>query len=242
MEGGKPAALLDLEGIAVRPGGGFWLASEGNPERKEGSTESLLIRIDAKGEIEEEISLPDSLKAGATRFGYEGVTVTGSGDTETVWLAVQREWKDDPKGLVKLAAYSPAAKEWGFVHYPLEPAERGWVGLSEITAAGPDRLIVLERDNQIGGAAAVKRLSSVSLVGIKPAPAGQPPLPRVEKTLLRDLLDDLRRGNGAVIEKVEGFALMADGQAFIVTDNDGVDGSSGETQFVRLGKLAVPKM
>ena len=146
---GKPAELLDLEGIALASDGGFWLASEGNPEREKNKTQSTLIKVDAAGKIIEEIALPETLAANATRFGFEGVTVTGSGADETVWLAVQREWKDDPKGLTKLLAYKPADKSWGAVHYPLDKAEKGWVGLSEITAV-PGGLIVIERDNQVG--------------------------------------------------------------------------------------------
>jgi hypothetical protein len=91
---GKPAAQLDLEGVAARPAGGFWLASEENPERKDNPTESLLIRVSARGDIEEEISLPDTVKSGATRFGFEGVAVTGQGDTETVWL----DWRSSASG------------------------------------------------------------------------------------------------------------------------------------------------
>jgi hypothetical protein len=233
---GKPAAQLDLEGVAARPAGGFWLASEGNPERKDNPTENLLIRASSTGEIEEEIALPDSVKAGATRFGFEGVAVTGRGDTESVWLALQREWKDDAKRLVKIAVYKPATKSWGFLHYPIEAASTGWIGLSEITPTGADTFTLLERDNQIRDAAKVKRLCAISVAGITPAEAGQP-IPVVKKTLLRDLIDDLRSPKGTVIEKVEGFAINGRGEAFAVTDNDGVDGSSGETQFLRLGKL-----
>ena len=73
-------------------------------------------------------------------------------------MAVQREWKDDPKGKAKLVVYDPADKSWGFVHYPLEtPAGEGWVGLSEITALGGDRFALIERDNQPGAAAAIKK-------------------------------------------------------------------------------------
>jgi hypothetical protein len=39
---------------------------------------------------------------------------------------------------------------------------------------------------------------------------------------------------------VEGFAIDKDGHAFIITDNDGVDDHSGETQFISLGKLNLP--
>ena len=75
---GKPASY-DLEGIATRPGGGFWLASEGAPERKEKPTQNLLLRASAKGEIEEEIALPEEFAAKAANQGYEGVAVTGAG-------------------------------------------------------------------------------------------------------------------------------------------------------------------
>jgi hypothetical protein len=51
-------------------------------------------------------------------------------------MAVQREWKDDPKGMVKLVSYNTAEETWGAVHYPLDaPGEGAWMGLSEITAA-----------------------------------------------------------------------------------------------------------
>ncbi|SHF25628.1 Esterase-like activity of phytase [Kaistia soli DSM 19436] len=235
---GKPAENLDLEGIALAADGGFWLASEGNPEREKNKTQSKLIHTDATGAILEEIILPEALAANATRFGFEGVTVTGSGDDETLWLAVQREWKDDPKGYTKLLAYKPAAKSWGAVHYPLDKAAKGWVGLSEITAV-PGGLVVIERDNQIGRDAAIKKLAFVPLAGVTPAPLGGD-LPKVTKQDLVDLLPALAAPKGYVLDKVESFAIDADGNAFAVTDNDGVDDHSGETQFLRLGKLALP--
>ena len=43
--------------------------------------------------------------------------------------------------------------------------------------------------------------------------------------------------NGYVVDKVEGFTIDADGDAYVVTDNDGVDDSSGETLFLRLGNM-----
>jgi len=229
---GAAAEKLDLEGIATAGDGGFWLASEGNPAK---GLRNLLLRVDAKGAIQEEVALPPSLEEGAKNYGFEGVTVTGKGADETVWLAVQREWADDRKGFVKLLAYMPATKSWGAVHYPLDKAEDGWIGLSEITASG-DRVVVIERDNQIADKARVKKLYAIALADMKPAPLGSE-LPVVGKTLLRDLLPDLKAPKGYVLDKVEGFAIDVAGEAFIVTDNDGVDDSSGETQFFRLGAL-----
>ncbi|HWJ73374.1 MAG TPA: esterase-like activity of phytase family protein [Kaistia sp.] len=235
---GKPAENLDLEGIALAADGGFWLASEGNPEPEKNKTQSMLYRTDAKGAILEEIALPAALAANATRFGFEGVAVTGSGADTTVWLAVQREWKDDPKGFTKLLAYKPATKEWAAALYPLDTSEKGWVGLSELTAV-PGGLMAIERDNQIGRDAKIKKLTFVSLDDVTPAPLGGD-LPKVEKKDLADLLPALAAPKGYVLDKVESFAIDAGGNAFVITDNDGVDDHSGETQFLRLGKFALP--
>ncbi|MCZ7599923.1 MAG: esterase-like activity of phytase family protein [Gammaproteobacteria bacterium] len=72
-----------------------------------------------------------------------------------------------PEGHGQLLAYKPADKSWGAVRYPLDKPETGWIGLSEITATA-DGLILVERDNQVGGSARVK-LTYVSLAGIAPA-------------------------------------------------------------------------
>ncbi|MCB5173762.1 esterase-like activity of phytase family protein [Microvirga lenta] len=229
---GAAAEKLDLEGIATASDGGFWLASEGNPKKE---MRNLLVKVDAKGAIQEEVTLPAGLEEGAQNYGFEGVTVTGSGADETVWLAVQREWADDGKGMVKLLAYKPADKSWSAVRYPLDKTDAGWIGLSEITAAG-DRVIIIERDNQIAANAKVKKLYAVSMADMKPVALGGE-LPVVKKTELRDLLPDLKAPKGYVLDKVEGFTIDASGNAYAVTDNDGVDDSSGETLFLNLGKL-----
>ncbi len=61
--------------------------------------------------------------------------------------------------------------------------------------------------------------------------------PVLSKTFVRDLVPDLKSGNGFVLEKVEGLAMLANRDAIIVTDNGGVDDTSGETQFLNLGEL-----
>ncbi|PIO97084.1 esterase-like activity of phytase family protein [Pleomorphomonas carboxyditropha] len=229
---GAAAEGLDLEGIATRADGGFWLASEGNPKK---DVKNLLLKVAADGAILEEIELPEDLVKGATNYGFEGVTTVGSGDDEVVWLAIQRAWADDAPDETKLVAYTPASKSWGAVRYPLDKAAGGaWIGLSEITAAG-DRFVLIERDNQIGGKAALKALTTVDAAAMKPAALGGD-LPLVAKTVARDLIPDLEAFNGYVVDKVEGFAIDAAGDAYAVTDNDGVDDSSGETLFLKLGK------
>lgn len=232
--GKYPAQKLDLEGIATDGEGGFWLATEGNSEKL---TPHGILHVDKDAKIDKEIGLPAELLAGETRFGLEGITTIGSGDDLTLVAAVQREWKDDPKGQVKLVAYKPESKEWSAVRYPLENADKGWTGLSEITAHD-GKLYVIERDNLIGEEAKVKRIYSVALEAFKPAKLGGE-LPVVEKTLVRDVLPDLKSAtNGYVVDKLEGFTIDKDGTAFIVTDNDGVDDSSGETLFLKLGNIS----
>jgi hypothetical protein len=233
MKDGAAVEKLDLEGIAARPDSGFWLASEGNPKKE---MANRLLRVSAEGIVEEDIALPDAIAAGATASGFEGVAVEGTGADETVWIAVQREWADDEKGFVKLLAYKPGSGEWGVVRYPLDPAGEGWVGLSEITALGGGRFAIVERDNLIGEAAKLKALTTVSLADIAPAAPGAE-APTVEKKAVRDFLDDLKCANGYVVDKVEGFAVDVEGTAYMMTDNDGVDDSSGETLFFNLGKL-----
>ena len=50
-------------------------------------------------------------------------------------------------------------------------------------------------------------------------------------------MPDLRAPGGPVPEKIEGLAVLADGNLLIVNDNDGVNDNSGETQLLELGRL-----
>ena len=226
--GGDAAQKLDIEGIAPDGKGGFWLASEGRSDRL---IPHAIYHVNDKGEIKSEIALPEGLLANEIRFGFEGITVAG----DWLWMAVQREWKDDPKGMVKLVAYNTAEKTWGAVHYPLDTPSNGWMGLSEITLHG-DWVYVIERDNQIAGSADTKKLYRVAASQMVPAEIGTE-LPVVTKELVYDFLPDLMVLNGYAMDKVEGFAIDAAGIGWVVTDNDGVDDASGETLFWSIGTV-----
>ena len=225
---GQPAQLIDLEGIVADGKGGFWLASEGNAAKL---VPHALYNVNGKGEIKKQIAFPAELLAHETRFGAEGVTLIG----DTLWIAVQRPWKDDPKTAVKLLAYNTRTKEWGAVRYPLETAESGWVGLSEIVVHG-DHVYIIERDNQIGDNAKLKKLFRVAVSELVPAPLGGD-LPTVTKEEVRDFIPDLKATGGYVVGKIEGFTVDASGTGYAVTDNDGVDDSNGETLFFSTGKM-----
>lgn len=115
------------------------------------------------------------------------------------------------------------------MHYLKAKPATGWVGLSEIVAHG-DWVYVLERDNQVGGAAVTKKVYRVPLAEMVPAPLGGA-LPVVTKEEVRDLIPDLKSTGGYVLDKVEGLAIMEDGTVWVSTDNDGVDDHSGETML-----------
>ncbi|ETX27769.1 esterase-like activity of phytase family protein [Roseivivax isoporae] len=217
---GMPAQKLDMEGITHDGAGGFWVASEGRTDRL---VPHALYRIDAEGEIVEEVALPASLLAHETRYGFEGITRIG----DVLWMAVQREWADDPENMVKLLAYDTATSTWGGVHYEKAAPETGWVGLSEIVAQG-DWVYVVERDNQIGAAAVTKKVYRIPASEMQAAPLDGA-LPVVSKEEVRDLVPDLAAWNGYIVDKVEGLAFTGDGRMWVSTDNDGVDDSSGET-------------
>ncbi len=233
---------IDPEGVALRPNGGFWVASEGNtPPDVPGIINDQLLQVAANGVVEKEILLPASLRANPFRFGFEGVTnfVDDEGN-ETVYVCLQRPWSDDPAGFTKIAKYDVASEEWTFALYPLDAATSpypgtNWVGLSEITALDANTLLILERDNQAGTDARIKRLYLVDMSDVAFLPHGEE-LEKVEKSLLRDILPDMEAPNGFVLEKVEGVAVLSNGDVYIAVDNDGTT-VFGENQLINLGDI-----
>jgi hypothetical protein len=232
---GQPVGY-DGEGIAARRGGGYWVAAEGDGK----NLPNLLVEVTASGAVVREVPLPATVAATATSNGFEGVTVTGRGANEQVWVAVQREWKSDTPGQVTLARFTPATGEWGFVAYPLDAAPSGaWIGLSEVTALNDRTLLVLERDNQRGTAATTKKVYRVDIATTTPATADEPK-PLVAKTLAHDLLPALTAGGAAAHDKPEGLAVLGEGRSrrlVGVVDNDGVEDAPGESVFLRLGRI-----
>lgn len=227
--GGDAAQKLDLEGITLDGEGGFWVASEGRSDKL---TPHALYRVDADGKIVEEVAFPEALLPNEIRYGAEGVTKVG----DTLWVAIQREWKDDPAGQVKLLGYNTKEKTWSAVRYPLEAAAEGaWNGLSEITAHG-DYVYIVERDNQIALKAALKKLYRVPVAALVGAEIGGE-LPVVTKEEVRNFIPDLASNNGYVVDKLESFAIDAAGTGYVITDNDGVADSSGETFFWSVGTI-----
>ncbi|MFC4126080.1 esterase-like activity of phytase family protein [Nocardia rhizosphaerae] len=230
-ENGKPVEL-DIEGLSARADGGFYLAVEG----KEGPGNEL-IQVSADGAIDKRVALPAEIAAGLGKQGLEGVAVQGSGDSEAVWVVLQREVKGDPDGVARIGKYLPASGEWQWYGYQLErtTTEGDWIGLSEIVVDG-DSLLIVERDKLSGPAATVKAVYRVRIPG-EAGVRGTAAPTVLDKQLALDLIPELAAGNGWVQEKVEGMAI-AGGKLYVVTDNDGVEDNTGETVLLR---LAVPE-
>jgi len=235
------ASDLDLEGIAVAPDGSFWLGSEGgNP----GSRENLVLQVNpATGAVLSEIALPAEMVDERRSNGIEGIAVTGPAGAELVYVAIQRAWPsegDTDKVNTKIGRYDVASGEWGFVHYPLEAeGGGGWIGLSEITALPGGNFAVIERDKGWGPTtglnAELKSLFEIDLASAEfrsfDDPAG---LVLIDKSEYFDVLPLLEKNSVWTAEKLEGFAVTADGREFVVTDNDGVDEAPGETVFLQI--------
>ncbi|WP_135452775.1 esterase-like activity of phytase family protein [Mycobacterium sp. DL99] len=226
-EDGKPVTL-DAEGVSARPDGGFVLAVEG-----EDGPGNQLIYVAADGKIEKRVPLPKDIAAQLGSNGLEGVAVDG----DSVWVALQRELKFDPKGVVRIGRYTPGGDKWEWFGYQLDStsAEDDWIGISEISVHDGE-LLVLERDKLNGPEARVKALYRVTIPEGAAAAADQ--LRVLPKTLARNLLPDLQATNGYAQEKVEGVAIAGNQNLYVVTDNDGLDDANGETVFLDLGPVA----
>jgi phytase-like protein len=241
----------DAEGITAAPDGTLWIASEGD----DAGRPNLLVQTDAAGQVLREVGLPaviEACRAASTHratlaSGFEGITATPLLGSYVLLVPQQRGWDyttpecegkdDDPldanpaePSQTRIWIYDPVHELWTFVAYELEPvpADASWVGLSEISAV-PGGFVLIERDNRSGDFAVIKRLVHVGLGDLLDG--------RVQRGDKRafDLIPALAQARGWLSDKPEGFAVSGDGSSFVVTDNDGVDGWSGETSFLSLG-------
>lgn len=162
------------------------------------------------------------------RFGFEGVAENG----DYVVVVVQRAWGEDHP---RIAVYNQESDAWKYAYYPLDAVESqygGWIGLSDIAPVGNGNFLVLERDNQGGPDAAVKRIYQINLGDFMWEDGAV-----LEKVLVKDIMEDLMMTKGSIIEKVEGLTVTSSGSMWINTDNDGVDDNSGEQVLMHIGEF-----
>jgi hypothetical protein len=222
-KGGAPAGY-DAEGLVARRNGGYWLAVEGTGA---GQDPNLLVRLNSRAQVQEEIPLPADVAGAITSNGLEGIAEVGT----SVWVAVQRAIAGDPANTARIGRYDTVTKSWSWLLYPLDVAPTGWVGLSELVAVDANTFAVIERDNQRGPLAAVKKVATFDV------PKSWTGTPAVRKRVVKDLLPLLKADGGWVQDKVEGLAVAGNGRTYAVTDNDGIDEATGETVFLNLGRL-----
>jgi len=226
---------IDQEGIAADGKGNFYIASEGKGTIGDIDEPfkyfNYILKVNTAGVIQKVISLPAEFNAIQLRFGLEGVAYHPDG---YLIACLQRAWSgfDGPA----ILAYDLENDEWlGHVIYPLDDATSqagGWVGLSDITYTGEGMIFyVLERDNQGGLDAAVKKIYSIDLADVEFTTNET-----ITKTEVADLMDVYVANGALMMEKIEGLTYTANG-IWIINDNDGVDDNNGETQLLNLGQL-----
>ncbi len=215
---------------------GWWLASEGNAAFGESSYQpNLLVQVDATGAVLRELKLPaaiDSPEGGTIRSnGFEGVAVSADGNY--LVAPIQRQYAGEDPVLTRIAQADlrtiacdglDCTADWQLFRYPLDPTDSSsnWVGLSELISIGPKAYAVLERDKELGGRQNLKKVYAFSLAGLSDGDT-------VTKVELADLLDEF-----APYEKVEGLALMPNGDVWAGLDNDGGEVAS---VLVNLGRV-----
>jgi Esterase-like activity of phytase len=202
---------------------------------------------------------------GSLGSGFEGLDIAPKeGGGYLIYAAQQRGWNytttpacdaldDDPVDAGNLAepnqtriwVFDPSVANndlaWSSVSYQFQarPVNAAWIGLSEITYT-PGGWILIERDNLTGTfdspAGADTPNGYKTLVRVPLDPGGDNAYTRDDKEIV-DLRPALLASSGWITDKPEGVGVRPDGTLFLVTDNDGVDGSSGETIFTRLGKV-----
>lgn len=221
---------LDCEALSVKPGGGFWIASEGGDYN---DPPNLLLELDAEGRLLRTIGLPKPVADRIGSRGFEGVAFVEAPSGDGLYVSIQGPIDGDPDDLTRIAAVDLASGVWTYWHYPLERLKSDSVsGLSELLHVGAGRFAALERDGK-GGRNAVKWVTTFDLATVPGAPFDATP-PRIEKRVAVDLVALFLDAGRKVEKEIEGLTIAADGTVYALTDNDSDDSRS--TLLLRLGQ------
>ena len=182
---------IDPEGISLASatyGGGFWIASEGTGTVGEAArpvlSANLVFKLTRHGcVVQEIIQLPAEVNAKQQRFGFEGIAGVG-----------RQARRGVPARLGRRDAAAHRRLRPDHQDLAVHVLSAGRRGLAQ-TAAGSacrtsrpwamSRFMLVERDNQGGPDARIKRLYRIDLTGQADGAV-------LAKTLVRDLLPDLK--------------------------------------------------
>ena len=216
---------LDLEGIVAKRSGGFWLVSEGGENN--GKT-NLLIEVSDTGKCLRQEKLPDAVRDRIGDRGLEGVALDEVGK---VYVAFQAPLTGEEGA--RIGKFDPDTKEWSFFYYPLDAAKDARVGLSELLYLGANRFAAIERDDQEGGKARIKWITTFEL-----AAAGASGTGLVTKRKAVNLIDYFERDRRQVETQIEGLAVTSRDGVFVLTDDD----PGRETLLLYLGTTVDTKL
>ena len=244
-EDDETGVRFDPEGLRVTDDGGFWVSEEYGPQ---------VIRFDAGSHAVRRLEVPayfrvsnpaDSKKAEnaanetgrASNKGMEGLAISADGRTLTgimQHVLLQDGERPEPGG-------KPHGRNVRVVQFDLDSGETqefvyrtdgDEMGISEILAVDDTRFLVLERDGELGSAAAKKGLTLIDTAGATNVhgtaalPAGELPasITPVAKRWVLDLLDPSYGLAGeAMPEKIEGLTFgpdLPDGRRTLVLSSD----------------------
>lgn len=225
---------LDLEGIAVVPGG-FLVCSEDGPR---------ILEVDRQGALRRELTLPARLRDARQNKSLESLAMSPTGrylfTTSEAALAGDGAMATRAEGtrvrILRLARGIDRSDSEVSEHvYATDPALRdgGDHGVSELAALGDDELLVLER-GWLKGAGNTVRIYRATLnerascLGLATLPAGGPSL---EKTLVADLsrlavsgLPPPKQPQASpILDNYEGLAVgphLRDGRSTLILASD----------------------
>ena len=158
-------------------------------------------------------------------------------DRDTVLVAFQHAWTGDDHSCLGLY-YNAVDGPWKFLFYKLEPVQPqygGWVGLSDLASLGNGVFLVLERHNQGGPDASIKRIYRIDIGDYSFAEGSK--IARLDKSLVRGLIPGFASYGGLVPERVEGLTVGADGSVWVNNDNDGADHNNGKHLLINVGSI-----
>lgn len=256
---------LDLEGIVRLSDGSFWIGEEMGPSIAHLSADGRILRrfvpenqVDDYKSSEAEIigALPAILSRRQGNRGIESMAV--SPDEQFLYFIVQNPLANPNAATYEKSRNSRLFKfdraagklvgEWVYQlddprTFALDPSEKqNDPRISELTALGPDRLLVLERTEKTTKLHEIVLAGATNILGTawdrmetSPSLEAENDLAKLSLVpVAKSLRFDSARDFPGAPEKIEGVAFLGDGAMVLINDNDfGIRGDQTRILIVR---------